>query len=123
MLRSFLGSWIAQTVFWLCLLGVITLSLMPLEHLPSEATLVWDKAQHALGFSGLTVLGLMAYPRHSGRLAIGLLAVGAFIEATQHLTGWRQGDLRDLVANAVGIALVVLMHRIASRVQKVGTTG
>ena len=123
MLRFFQGSWVSRMVFWICLLGVITLSLLPLEHLPTEAGVVWDKAQHALGFAALTALGLLAYPRHTGRVVIGLVVVGVFIESTQQITGWRQGDLRDLVANGVGIAMVLLTIRFVAQLQKVHIPG
>jgi hypothetical protein len=60
--------------------------------LPTGAITVpfWDKAQHALGFSGLAPLGLPAYPGRTRQLTFGLMLLGAGIECAQALTGWRQ---------------------------------
>src|SRR5690606_4754931 len=77
--------------FWLGLCVVITLSLMPVEQLPQQVSLVWDKAQHAAGFAGLTLLGLFGYAAHLSRVSIGLVLTGALIEMAQHATGWRHG--------------------------------
>ncbi len=51
---------IKRLAFWFCLAAVTVLSLMPIEFLPPPVFSLWDKAQHALGFVGLTVLGLLA---------------------------------------------------------------
>ena len=69
----------------------------------------WDKAQHALGFAILYVLGSIAYPgwRLSGLLA-GLLTFGIGIELAQYAVGWRFADIYDVLADATGLALAYL---------------
>jgi VanZ family protein len=90
--------------FWALLLGVAVLSLMPASYLPAQIFSLWDKAQHALAFTVLATLGLLAYPRQPWRVAIGLLAFGGAIELAQAATGWRHGEWSDWLADAVGLA-------------------
>lgn len=97
---------LVQTAFWVCVSGTAFLSLVPVELLPSAFNW-WDKAQHALGFAVLTVLGLLAYPKVRWWLPWGLLLLGAFIELAQAASGWRRGDWLDLLADAVGILAVM----------------
>ncbi|MDO8904561.1 VanZ family protein [Hydrogenophaga sp.] len=107
-----------RAAFWISLFGVVVLSLLPTEQLPDQVSLIWDKAQHAAGFAGLTVLGLMGYPDRLKRICFGLLVIGALIELAQHATGWRHGDLQDLFADLVGIlagaALWMLVKHLKS---------
>jgi hypothetical protein len=94
---------ILRIAFWTGLLGVVTLSLLPIHHLPAQTSLVWDKAQHATGFIGLALMGLYAYPGRTFLLCAGLLVTGAGIELAQQASGWRQGDVLDLLADGLGI--------------------
>lgn len=96
---------VKRLAFWFCLAAVTVLSLLPTEFLPPPVFSLWDKAQHALGFAALAVLGLQAYPRRPWLLAAGLLLFGGAIELAQAATGWRHGDGLDLLADAVGIVL------------------
>jgi VanZ family protein len=99
----------------LCVLVVCGLSLAPPTALPPSAFSMWDKAQHALAFVALAVLGLQAYPGRWVRLWLGLLLLGAAIEVAQTVVGWRQGDVADWVADAVGVALGVVLFRALRR--------
>lgn len=92
-----------KTAFWIALAAVGLLSLTPVEHLPSQVFDVWDKAQHAAGFALLALLGGLAHRDQRPRVLIGLLLYGALIEVAQSATGWRHGDLLDLLADAVGV--------------------
>jgi len=65
----------------------------------------WDKAQHALVFAILMLLGYLAYPRSINSVLWGLIGYGAAIELLQAFTGWRSGELWDWCANAVGAVL------------------
>jgi VanZ family protein len=93
-----------KVAFWALVVLTTVMSLMPNEQVPSSLVF-WDKAQHTLGFAALAVLGLLAYPLAVPRVLAGLLLFGAGIECAQALTGWRQGDWMDWLADAVGIAL------------------
>lgn len=110
-MRSTLLPTIWKSSFWVLVLITLWLSLVPSEQVPS-AFHFWDKAQHALGFAGLALLGLMAYPGRIIRLMLGLALFGAGIEVAQWLTGWRQGDLQDWVADCVGLVLGYLSWRL-----------
>lgn len=100
--------------FWLCALAVLVLSLMPtVPQLPSTG---WDKSNHLLGFAVLAMLGRLAWPRHVVRIALALLAYGALIEGLQALTPYRLAEGADLLADALGIVLgLVLAGRLARR--------
>jgi len=86
---------------------VLVLSLWPLPE-PSPLGTGWDKADHVAAFVALGLLGLPSWPAHRSRVLAGLLAYGALIELLQGFTVHRQGDWRDLVADAIGIGLAAL---------------
>lgn len=93
--------WWRIAPFWICLLGVLTLSLLPgTQNLPSTG---WDKSNHALAFAALYLLADLAYPRHIVRLFIALLAFGGLIEILQSMTGYRFAEWADLLAEAIGL--------------------
>ncbi|HEX5287104.1 MAG TPA: VanZ family protein [Polaromonas sp.] len=97
--------------FWTLVLITLWLSLIPADQVPS-AFHFWDKAQHALGFAGLAFLGLMAYPDRIRLLMFGLMLFGAGIECAQWMTGWRQGDWQDWVADCVGLVMGAVAWRL-----------
>ena len=99
--------------------GVIAwLSLSPTETLPQGLTF-WDKAEHALAYLGLTVLGAWAFPGRLGRLAIGLFLGGIGVEILQSTMGLgRQGDAFDAVANSTGILIGLLIVSAVRRLQR-----
>lgn len=108
----------ARLSFWGWAVVLTVASLTPVEHLPPLVFDLWDKAQHALGFAALALLGSLAYPLwREAALVAGLLAHGAAIEWAQAATGWRHGDLADWVADGVGVAVGVLIARAVRRIQ------
>lgn len=100
---------LARFIFWLVMLVITTLFLVPQEFVSSAIFDWWDKAQHALAFGVLMLLGFIAYPNYFWRIAIGLILYGAVIEFIQLWTGWRQGDVMDALADMVGV-LVISLH-------------
>lgn len=113
---------VLRWAFGLAVGAVVALSLTPVQELPQQVFEVWDKLQHALGFAVLAGLGLLAFPARYRFIAGLLLVLGAAIEVAQSATGWRQGDVADWVADAVGIAcgmalLWVFKRLVASRLQ------
>ena len=101
--------------------GVIAwLSLSPGEALPQGLTF-WDKAEHALAYLALTLLGAWAFPGRLGRLAGGLFLAGVGVEILQSTMGLgRQGDVWDAVANSTGIAAGLLIALAVRRLQRTG---
>jgi len=89
--------------FWMGAAAVLALCLMPpVQHLPSTG---WDKANHALAFAMLALLGLLAYPARRARLLWALIAYGALIEVLQSLTGYRTAEWLDLAADGIGVVI------------------
>ena len=105
------SSAIWQWSFWSLVLITLWLSLVPADQVPS-AFHFWDKAQNSLGFAGLAFLGLMAYPGRIRVLMLYLALFGAGIEVAQWLTGWRQGDWQDWVADCVGLVMGAVAWRL-----------
>lgn len=103
MYRHFESLALRRWAFWLCLLAVLTLALLP----PSRyvPTTVWDKANHVFAFAVLGVLGCAAYRARTAKVLLGLLAYGAAIEVLQALTPYRSAEAADVVADAVGLLL------------------
>ena len=96
-----------QTLFWLCLIGTIFLSLMPV--IGGEKLFeLQDKVGHSSIYAALFFLCASAYgPRYSpGRLALVLAAFGLSMEIAQSMTSYRQGDHWDMLANLSGILAV-----------------
>ncbi|WBY02088.1 VanZ family protein [Ramlibacter tataouinensis] len=100
-----------RLAFAACLAVVLALALMPIDQrLPSTG---WDKSDHLLGFVVLTLLGVRAFPQRKSRVAIALLAYGIAIELLQALTPYRFAEWRDVVADAAGIGLAMLVIQVA----------
>jgi len=116
------GARLKKITFWCALAVVVVMSLLPGALLPTAFSF-WDKAQHALGFFGLTVLALWAYPTiRLQHIGMGLLVAGGAIELTQSVTGWRYGDWLDMLANAVGITAALGAGRLVQRLSASGVT-
>ena len=102
--------------FAACLVTVLVLALLPTDQpLPTTG---WDKTDHILAFSVLTLLGFQSYCGYRTRLAIGLLSYGIGIELLQGLTSYRSAEWRDVVADAMGIAVAFLLARLGQIIQK-----
>ena len=96
------------------------LSLSPTDALPQGLTF-WDKAEHAIAYLTLALLGAWAFPGRLGRLAIGLFLGGVGVEILQSTMGLgRQGDGWDAVANSTGIAVGLGVAMALRRLQRRG---
>jgi len=84
---------------------IVVASLLPSSSLPSVQ--LWDKFEHALAYFALAAwFGGIVRPDRYLRLALALLALGVAVEVSQQAMGLgRTADLRDVLANAVGIAV------------------
>jgi len=79
---------------------------------PRTLETIWDKLHHALAFTVLAcVAELAAWPRrrHRWEVALGLLAWGGVIELVQSQLPTRSAEWGDLLADAVGIAIGLLL--------------
>jgi VanZ family protein len=93
----------------LLLIAAAFIALTPVEQMP-QAFQFWDKAQHALAYAGLGLLGLWAWPQHQARVLAALGAHGGLVEVMQAtLTTTRQGEWGDWIADALGLLLAWAM--------------
>lgn len=103
------------------LVTVAILSLMPRDNLPVMP--LGDKAEHLVAYTALAFVGVLA--ARSVRAVIAtcvlLVALGAALEMLQALVPGRFADLRDLAADAAGVALGVALARISGQVVRVET--
>ncbi len=100
-------------LFWGAVVVVFLLALMPMPQWPEAPWSLSDKAEHALVFAGLWLLGRQAYPQVSHHLlAAGILAYGLAMEGAQGLTWWRKAEWADLTADAIGVAAAMTLWRL-----------
>ena len=107
-------------LFFSALIFFTFLFLVPVPPLPDDALLNWwDKAQHALVFAVLMLLGGIVYPKKLILVLLTLILYGAMIEVLQGFTSWRNGDLLDWYADAVGAllawAILIFLSKSTSR--------
>lgn len=104
-----------RSAFFVWLTTITVFSLMPHPPAPQQGLLAWDKLQHAAAYGMLTFLGAMAftfYRKDPGQRflpAAGVATVaGGMLEVAQGvLTVSRTAEVADLLADAVGAAVVV----------------
>lgn len=103
----FMKLWLG--IGWTLIIAVIVASLMPptpinevLFNLPHG-----DKVGHFMAY--LILMGWFAQiyhdPRHRFRYMIGFLLLGVILEILQGLSGLREADWKDIVANSLGVLL------------------
>ena len=96
---------LAKIAFFIGLVAVITLSLLPQETLPETG--MWDKLNHALAYGVLAVVGGFGFKGWRSLLMVGsgLVLLGAGLELVQSVTSNRDGSINDALANLVGVAI------------------
>ena len=96
---------LAISAFFIGLVAVIALSLLPQESLPEIDT--WDKLNHAFAYGVLAVAGGLGFKggRSLLMVGLGLVVLGAGLELAQSFTPNRDGSIYDAVANLVGVAI------------------
>ena len=105
-------------VFSLALVVTTVLLLIPSYAVP-KAFDFYDKAQHALAFMSLTVVGLMAFPTRLKAVCIGLFVYGGLMEVLQSfITTTRHGDIVDWVADVIGIVLGFSVYWVLIKFRK-----
>lgn len=94
---------------WVLVLMVVTLSLVPL---PAPTTLTaQDKLNHLLAYATL-MAWWTPLARAACRPALALLLLGLALELLQARSGYREGDIHDMAANALGVGLGALFARL-----------
>jgi VanZ family protein len=103
------------TLFCAFAMLILILSLMPSPPDIVKDVIPRDKAQHALAYACLTVLGGWALTPFWGaacawRRAFGLAIVyGVLLEGAQALSGYRAAEFGDAVANSFGAGMIYLV--------------
>ncbi|MDV7339288.1 VanZ family protein [Terasakiella sp. A23] len=98
---------VVQLLFYLACLILALLSLTPQEALPQSG--LSDKIEHLLAYASLASLGIIAHPMRVRRISAMLIIYGSFLEAGQSLVPGRVPSLGDIIANALGVCLGVLV--------------
>ena len=76
----------------------------------------WDKLNHFATFATLTVLACVGYASR-WRVAAALLSYGIFIECVQAFIPERTAEAADVLADAVGIAIGLVVAALLLRVK------
>ncbi len=113
MIQDRLPPALRRWTFRLCVVSVLVLALLP-AHTPMPST-GWDKANHALAFLVMALLGRWAYPRSTGAVLLGLFAYGGLIELLQSFTPDRSSEWGDWLADTIGLALAWSLMWLATR--------
>jgi len=99
--------WLWWTVGWAVVLYIAVSCLEPPRYVPDLH--LWDKAEHALAFFGMSVWfgGLIRRSRYP-LIAVAMILFGGGIEIAQGAMGLgRDEDIMDLVADTVGIVVAM----------------
>jgi VanZ family protein len=92
---------------WAMVLYITVSCLEPARYVPNLH--LWDKAEHALAFFGMSVwFGGLARRSRYPAIAVLMLVFGGAIELAQGLMGLgRDADVMDWVADSVGITVAL----------------
>ncbi len=100
---------IARLAFVAALVAVLVAALLPTAALPPVHS-GWDKADHALAWLALGLLGMIGWPGRAPAVLAGLLVYGGAIELLQGFTGWRHAEWADLLADALGLVAALAVR-------------
>ncbi|NEV61228.1 VanZ family protein [Thiorhodococcus minor] len=105
---------LAKTALAICVLAVAYLAFAPLETPPGFS---YDKGNHLLAFFVMAWLADIGWPGRRYELPRWrwLLAYGLLIELVQRGLPFREFSSLDLLADALGIGLYVLLRLAAER--------
>ena len=102
-------------VYVLACLILLYITLAPGKDVPGVG-LVWDKAEHATAWAVLTGAGLLLSTRRRWMIPLFAFLFGAAVEILQAVMPLgRDGDVRDLIADSVGIAVAWVVWRLLLR--------
>ena len=94
---------------WVMVLVILAGTLAPDRYVPDLH--LWDKAEHAIAFLGLTFwFGGLLDRRRYPVIALVMLLLGGGIEIAQGAMNWgRDEDIMDFVADSVGISVALAL--------------
>ena len=107
-----------QTVLFLSLAAILYLATTDQSYpIPSSAN---DKINHLIAFAELTIVTRLAWPRLGFYWYVpALLGFGFVLEAVQATLPYRDFSLADVLADALGIAVGMLLW---PGIRRIGTT-
>jgi len=118
-MRALLARRAALAIGWALVAAIIVLSLM---HSPPKIDVEQgDKLGHFVAYGSLMFWFAQLYAGRRSRLAyaLGFIAMGVLLEFVQGAVGYRQFELMDMFANAVGVLLgwgaALVLPKIAVR--------
>jgi VanZ family protein len=113
-------AWLRRPAPWRALLLLMLATVSWFAFAPvhfDDGELPLDKARHLLAFAALAWVATQGWGRvHRAGLAAALLAYGVFIELVQSQVPGRHASTADVLADALGIALGLLLARAFSPV-------
>ena len=90
---------------------LLYLCLAPEHDLPKVN--LWDKAEHGIAWLVLAGAGLTLFPRRPATIAGFAFLLGGLVELLQGtLPFGRDADLKDWLADTVGVTLALLIYRL-----------
>ena len=98
-----------RILFWVALISSYILAIIPQEIAPSFQSLS-DKSLHFIAFAVLTLLLNLSYRMVWWKSVVYLLFYAVFIEFTQTFTPNRCAEGLDIVADAIGIVLGLVLY-------------
>jgi VanZ family protein len=102
-------------VYVLACLILLYITLAPGKDVPGVG-LVWDKAEHATAWAVLTGAGLLLSTKRRWMIPLFAFLFGAAVEILQAVMPLgRDGDVRDLIADSVGIIAAWAVWRLMVR--------
>lgn len=96
-----------RALLWLLVCVVTVLALSPAP--PKSVDIGGDKINHLLAFATLATVAALAWARAWPPVALALLMYGGLIELLQSFTPTRKAEWADLLADATGIGLGLLL--------------
>jgi len=99
-------------IFWVAILMVLLLSLIPLSAPQLSVFTGQDKVHHFVAYGILCFLAIKVYGDRLAlwKIALALAFFGLGIEIAQSLTDYRLGEVKDLLANVLGIFAVIFFQ-------------
>lgn len=93
---------------------LLLLCVLPQDELPDTGT--GDKPEHAIAWFVLTLTGYLLAPHRRWHIPAYALAFGAAVESLQATMGLgRNGDWRDLLMDALGVAIAIALFELSLR--------